>query len=576
MSSRCLSDQMEERRIDMRDCRTILLLSLLILLGSVNLKAQEEREVILSAMEDELARSMDELALEDHDRPFFISYRVFDTKSLNVSAALGAINSSGLSPRRSGSVRLIVGDYDFNDESFAEGMNIEIPTYPGSGFMSAGMPMGADYYGIRRYLWKSTDDIYRRAAKTFKSHKTKLEKEGKSIDDMPHLIFSKVPPVSYESAALVVEWDQQALEERARKLSATFLQYPEIENSRVYLSVNHSREYFISSEGTRMIQDEASVVLNISFSASGTPGLVSPERLLYQADSFEALPDDESIKADIAEMIAEMDGKEEVPQFEDSYEGPVLFYGESVPNLFARQFAGRLNATQTASIEEETGFRNRSRELDHKLGKRVTSRDLTVSVLPGAEMYLGEKMKGAYRYDMNGVKATDSLMLIEKGYLKELMRGRTVLKGTPGPNGTGLGAGVLSVISHNTKTEAALKQQLIELAEDEGLDYALIVRKFPLNGRGVEVFKVSLEDGSETLLKSASLNDLNFNSFRKVAGTSVDRTVHHLPDPFNGKTLSVVSPRILLLEDVEVESFQNYASRRNKEPLVKNPLVKEE
>lgn len=558
------------------DYRTILLLPLFLLLSLTSLKAQEERGVILSAMEDELTRSMDELSLEDHDRPFFISYRVFDTKSLNISASLGAINSTNLSPRRSGSVRLIVGDYDFNDESFEQGMGLEAPNFQGLGFMPSGMPIGADYLGIRRYFWKSTDDMYRRAAKSFKSHKTKLEKEGKNIDDIPHLVFSKVPPVSYESTPIAVEWDQQAMEEKARKISAIFLQYPRIENSRVFFSVYHSTEYFISSEGTRIVEDDARAVLNISVSASGAPGLYNPERLLYRVDSFEALPDEESIRADIAEIVATITGKDEVPQFEDSYEGPVLFYEESVPNLFARQFAASLNASQTASIEEETGFRNRSKELDHKLGKRVTSRDLTVSVLPGAEKYLGEEMKGAYRYDMEGVKGSDSLMLIEKGYLKELMRGRTVLKGTPGPNGTGLGPGVLSVISHNTKTETELKRLLIELAEDEGLEYALIVRKLPMNGQGVEVYKVSLEDGSETLLQSASLNDLDFNSFRKVAGTSVDRTIHHLPDPFNGKTVSVVSPRILLLEDVEVESFQNYTSRRNKEPLVQSPLLKEQ
>ena len=185
-------------------------------------------------------------------------------------------------------------------------------------------------------------------------------------------------------------------------------------------------------------------------------------------------------------------------------------------------------------------------------------------------------MKGAYRYDLEGVKATDSLLLIEKGYLKELMRGRTVLKGSPGANGTGLGAGVLSVISHDIRPEAELKRMLIELAEDEGLEYALIIREMPVLGRGVNVYKVSLEDGSETLLGGASLNDLKFNSFRKLGGTSSDRTVHHLPDSFNGRSVSVIAPAIMLLEDVEVEPYQNYGARKRKEPLVKNPLVKED
>lgn len=557
--------------------KNVILLPVLLVLSWVNLDAQEESEVVLKAMEDELNRSMQELSMKDHDRPFFISYRVFDTKNINVNASLGAINSSDLSPRRMGSVRLIVGDYDFNDESFAsQGMTLNVSNPANFGFIRGGMPVGADYYGIRRNLWKSTDNMYRRAAKQFKSHQTKLEKEGKKIDETPHLVFSKVPVVSYQSDRIDPEWDQKAIEDKARRISAVFINYPEIGDSRVNLSLGHSREYYINTEGTRIVQDDIGVQLKISVYSGTAPAVYGSEDLNYQASSFDELPDDATILADIAEIVEKVREKETVEQFEDSYEGPVLFYDQSVAGLFARHFTPSLNASQTASIEEESGFRNRSRELDHKIDKRVTSRSLSVSVLPGRENYLGQHMKGAYRYDMEGVKATDSLLIVDKGYLKELMRGRTVLKDSSGPNGTGLGVGVLSVISHNTKTEAALKQQLIELAEDEGLEYALIVREVPFSGLGVNVYRVSLEDGSETLLQSASLNDLNFNSFRKVGGTSSDRTVHHLPDSFNGKLMSVIAPRILLLEDVEVESLQNYGTRKNKEALVKSPLVKEE
>ncbi|GAB5527341.1 MAG: hypothetical protein Roseis2KO_52130 [Roseivirga sp.] len=559
----------------MRDCKKLLFGCLFLISGLSSLQAQGEKDVLLKAMEDEMSRSMSELVLEDHDRPFFISYSAFDTKGLGVSASLGSLNSSDFSPNRTGSVRLIVGDYDFNDESFASQMDMGFGGSPNMDFMPRGMPIEDDYNGIRRYFWNSTEDIYRRAAKSFKGHKTKLKKEAKSIEDTPHLIFSKVPVVSYQSPEVKVNWDRKAIEDRARKISAIFLEYPEVENSSVYMSAYHSKEYFISSEGTRIVEEEAGATLNISISASMAPGLYNPEFIRYEAATFEELPSDERIMADILKTIEQLNKKEELDQFEDSYEGPVLFYDKSVANLFAMQFVSSLNASQTATIEEETGFRNRSKELDHKVGKRVTSRDLTVSVLPGVQTYKGEKMKGAYRYDHEGVKATDSLMLIEKGYLKELMRTRVVLKGSPGPNGTGMGAGVLSVISHNTQTDEELKQQLIELAEDEGLEYALIVRELSFRGRGVNVYKVSLEDGSETLLQSASLSDLDFNSFRKVGGTSPDRTVHHLPDPFNGRTVSIVSPRVLLLEDVEVESFQNYGTRKTKEPLVKNPLIKE-
>lgn len=552
----------------------VLLCSAFTVLNS--LQAQNNREIVLKAMEDELNRSMNDLSLENHDGPFFISYRVFETKGFSVMASLGAINNRNATPLRRGSVRLIVGDYDFNDESFTSAMEMGFAGSPNAGFLRGTMPVDADYYGIRRHFWNSTEEMYRRAAKSFKGHKAKLEKEGKNIDDTPHLVFSKVPVESYESPVLKINWNEKDMADRAREISAIFLDYPEIESSRVFYSVTHNTEYFISSEGARIVEEEAGLILNVSASSKQTFPNFVPNQLKYEASSFDELPTDEEIRKDIAEMITGLVRDTDIPQFEDSYEGPVLFYNKSVASLFARQFIPSLNASESATIEENTSYRNRSRQLDHKIGKRVTSRDLTVSVLPGAQTYMGQKMKGAYRYDLEGVRATDSLMLIEKGYLRELMRGRTVMKGSSGANGTGLGAGVLSVVSHDIKPEEELKRMLIELAEDEGLEYALIVREMPVLGRGVNIYKVSLEDGTETLLGGASLNDLKFNSFRKLSGTSAGRTVHHLPDSFNGRLVSVIAPGIMLLEDVEVEAYQNYGVRKQKEPLVKNPLFKED
>jgi predicted Zn-dependent protease len=567
---------MIKRRIDMREYRTFILALLAGLWFTGNAHGQGDRELVLKAMEDELARSMSELKMEDHDRPFFITYRLTEGKSMSVGASLGALTSSTFQPQRTGSVRVMVGDYDFNDESFSGEYEEGFPIGPEiGGYQENEMPVGPDYIGIRRYFWTATDGVYKSAAKLFKSYQAKLKKEEKTIEETPHLVFNKVPPVVHMDPALTVEWDQQKMEERARKISALFLKHTEIKNSGVYLFHSLGRRYYINSEGARIIEEEVSLGLNIIMATDNRPGFYNGDRLTYSATSLNELPDDAKIEADIIAKIKEFEAEKELPKFEDIYEGPVLFYDEAVASLLSRYLPGSLYGSESASITEQESYRNPGTELDEKMGKRVISRDLSVAVLPGAENYKGQKMEGAYRFDNEGVKATDSLLLIDKGYLKDLMRSRNGLNDAPGPNGTGRGAGVLSVVSHHTETEEKLKQMLIEMAEDEGMEFALIIRKLSQSESGVNVYKVSLEDGSETLMQSASLSDLDFNSFRKVGGTSADRRIEQKAGGLYGSNISVIAPRIFLLEDVEVEPFRSYGMPKTKEPLVESPLVRE-
>lgn len=559
----------------MREYRVFILALLAGLWSTVNAQAQADRELVLKAMEDELARSMSELKLEDHDRPFFITYRLTEGKRMSVGASLGALTSSTFQPQRTGSVRVMVGDYDFNDESFNGEYEEGFPIVQDvGGYQENEMPVGPDYMGIRRYFWTATDGVYKSAAKLFKSYQAKLKKEDKTIEETPHLVFNKVPPVVHIDPALTVEWDQQKMEERARKISALFLKYTDVKNSGVYLFHSLGRRYYINSEGARIIEEEVSLGLNIVMSTDNRPGFYNGDRLTYSAKSLDELPDDAKIEADIIAKIKAFEAEKELPKFEEIYEGPVLFYDEAVASLLSRYLPGSLYASESASITEQEGYRNPATELDEKIGKRVISRDLSIAVLPGTENYKGQKMEGAYRFDNEGIKATDSLLLIEKGYLKDLMRSRNGLNDAPGPNGTGRGAGVLSVVSHHTETEEKLKQMLIEMAEDEGMEFALIIRKLSQGESGVNVYKVSLEDGSETLMQSASLSDLDFNSFRKVGGTSADRRVEQKAGGLYGSNISVIAPRIFLLEDVEVEPFRSYGMPKMKEPLVESPLVR--
>src|SRR4030095_9324105 len=79
-------------------------------------RAQEAS--MLSAMRDELARSIAQLRMKDQPSPYYIEYEVEDRMSTRVTARLGAIVEDLWAPSRTLRVEVRVGDYAFDNSLF--------------------------------------------------------------------------------------------------------------------------------------------------------------------------------------------------------------------------------------------------------------------------------------------------------------------------------------------------------------------------------------------------------------------------------------------------------------------------
>jgi hypothetical protein len=100
----------------MRTLSAFLLLS--VFATAIPARAQAQDDVVMKAMHDELDRSIHELHLENLDKPYFISYRVIDSDSTNVSASFGALNASHQGRSRSFNVEVRVGSYQLDNTNF--------------------------------------------------------------------------------------------------------------------------------------------------------------------------------------------------------------------------------------------------------------------------------------------------------------------------------------------------------------------------------------------------------------------------------------------------------------------------
>src|SRR3954453_5488091 len=80
--------------------------------------AQEKDDLVMKAMNDELARTVGQLHVPDLAKPYFISYRVDDLDSAVVSATLGSITLSNPLRTRIIGVEVRVGDYTFDNTNY--------------------------------------------------------------------------------------------------------------------------------------------------------------------------------------------------------------------------------------------------------------------------------------------------------------------------------------------------------------------------------------------------------------------------------------------------------------------------
>ncbi|HEX6225810.1 MAG TPA: metallopeptidase TldD-related protein [Chryseolinea sp.] len=554
-------------------CHTLLLL--LFLVNAIPSFAQGQTDdVILKAMQDELNRNMADLKLPNYDKPFFIMYGIQDQKDYTITATLGSlVRSTEKSFRFKTNTRVLVGDYSFNDESLEDNLT-SAPTA-----LEIALPLDDDYIGIRRSLWSSTDKVYRDAARHFQRHQQTLKETGKALADIPHRSFAKGSPIKVVSAHSPYSFDKSKWEQQLKKLSSLFLHHPSIQNSTVIMQFTEGYKYLVNSEG---------VVAKIPFRKTSfmsvgqlknAEGEFAWDQVSHQTFLPDELPSEDQLKKEIEDMIVALEKQLSIPKFEDEYNGPVLLVGPVVADVFSSVlFSGPENILASNTIPRLTGFQYQAEPLmDTKIGKSVFHESLTIKAKPKLKSYNGTVLASTFEIDDEGIVPKDELTIVEKGVLKNLLNDRTITHPTQSANGFSGGPGVLEVTSTQKNSEKELKEKLITKAKSEGLDYALIIRNSPALMGIMNVYKVSINDGSEELVRNAVYDGMNFKTLKRILGASETYIAHNLNvadlqgTGQNGGMGSYIVPNALLIEDMQVNQVQLPILKE--EEYVANPLL---
>jgi TldD protein len=447
--------------------RLVLILPVLVvLLGQKPLSAQTPLngpdDLLLSTMEKELHRGQSELAKQD-PAPYFTSYNVTDGESLVILSAQGGILTSAHARHRAADVSMRIGTPALDNTHDKE---------RSSGITSGQLPQRDDPDAIARVLWKLTYEQYRKARQSYTNVKTKTAVRAKDEDDSPD--FSQEKPSTYiDKTRLPAFPEQKTWEGLARRYSASFRQYPQVEESLVFLYATKSHSYLVSTEGAKIVTADAIFRIMIQAETRADDGMELMRVETFQFSDPAKVPSEAEVAASVKKMANDLNALRAAPLAEP-YNGPALLSGRAAAVFFHEVLGHRVEGQRQRGRDEGQTFTK-------KVNEKILPEFLSVADDPTLHTLAGTELSGFYRFDDEGMPAS-RVEVVKDGILKNFLMGRLPIKNFSNSNGHGRAQsglmpvgrqGNLIVTSSKTIPDAQLRIRFVEEIKKQGKPYGL-------------------------------------------------------------------------------------------------------
>jgi predicted Zn-dependent protease len=543
--------------------------------------AAQAGDVETRAMQDEMQRSLKELHLDENKQPYYIAYKILDVEQMGAHASFGALTNSGTTKTRLLSVDVRIGDYNFDSSNYAN-RSAGLGALMGmmAGMANLVLPVDDNYEELRRKIWLATDVAYKKAVEDYSGKKAALAARGRDEESVPD--YSKAEARQESDLPPAAVMDITHAEELVKATSAVFRKMSTAEAGTAEVDVTNSTEHFVNSEGTHYVRRDPEVYYHAAASLQNPTGEIFNDSVSEYGHALSELPDEAKLTSESQEVAQHLQQRLK-GKVAKRYNGPVLVEGQAAAELFARNFgnllashpqAGTANSLLSSLLSAPAG------SLINKVGTRVLPDYLTVVNNPLLTQADGHTLLGSYKFDEEGIPARETV-LVKDGMLKTLLSSRKPARGIPESTGSMRGTGVmpgnLFVETSKGATRDELKQQLIDLLKQRGLEYGYILRRLSGNA-AVEAFRV-FPDGREELVRDARIAQVNAASFKDVLAVSKDRTVftdRAMGGSFLGASLGASASLVtyvvpdMLFEDMSVEHVTNQTPKL---PVVPSPLA---
>lgn len=418
--------------------------------------------VLLQAMDQELGRAMSSLGKAD-PAAYFISYSVDEQFGRIIVASNGAIVANMDRHERNGDISVRVGDRDLDNTHGENRFNAVTTT---------SIPLDDKPDAIARVLWLNTDRMYKKAAQTYLEVKTSTKVKAEEEDSSPDFSTEK-PESSIGKVFTPPSFDQKAWEDKIRRLSAIFNKYPDIETSTVMLLVETPTQYFVSSEGSRIVTSRTLIRVLALGSTRSSDGMELARSETFDASSFDKLPSDAEMTSKIEKIADDLRKLKAAPTVEP-FSGPALLSGRAAAVFFHEVVGHRLEGQRQRGENEGQTFTK-------MVNQEVLPTFLSVEDDPTLASLDGKELSGNYQFDEEGQKS-EKVELISNGILKQFLMSRMPVKGFMHSNGHGRAQdgmmpvgrqGNLIVRSSNSVPDSELRARLIQEIKDQKKPYGL-------------------------------------------------------------------------------------------------------
>ena len=525
----------------MKPLRTSAAVSLLLLGATPAWTDDQPGGVVMQAMRDEIARSMQALEMERMEKPYFMAYRIDDLTVVQAVANFGALTDSSESRNRILSIEVRVGNPDLDNTNF---MPARVGRSPAT--RSITLPLDDDYKELRRQLWLNTDGAYKHALETLAKKRAALQ--NRTREEIPDFIPAE-PHTSFTDAVAPAPTGDLA-EDVARELSAVFKDFASIHASRARASHVLSRSYYVNSEGTAFTESQPSVFVEVLAKTQADDGTVLQDFEAFYGNTWEEITEGTAPVERVRAMAAALGARREAAVVE-RYSGPVLFEGQAAAELFTQVLAAKLIAVRVPVAEDarmERFTASLRNPFEDKIGARVLPRGLNVRDDPTLQAYAGMPLHGGYTVDDDGVPAAPTT-LIENGVLKTLLGTRNPIAGIAHSTGNRRMMGIalpsnLIVTATRGLSAEELREEFRLLIGERGSEYGIVVRRLanPMakldrsdaarTTRGevgvdrlTRAFKV-YRDGREEPIRKAELSGISESDFKDIVAVS-DTTTNY-------------------------------------------------
>ncbi|MGA2251842.1 TldD/PmbA family protein [Terracidiphilus sp.] len=512
--------------------------------------------VLLDSMSTELHRAFTSLGKQGDEKqppPYFLSYSVRDTDGVLVMAQYGALARSAASRERMADVQVRIGDPKL-DNTHGD--------HRASAVNSLQLPLGDDRQALSRTLWLATNSGYATALDNYLRVQTESQVRAKEEDTSPD--FSKEPPqTAIGSPAPRIAIDRAAWEKRVTALSKVFREFPDVYQNAAILSITSATNYFVSSEGSKIVTPNVAARLVILAVTRADDGMDLFRAQTFEAETPDGLPSQDKLEASVRELGKSLEALRKAPVTEP-FDGPAILSGRAAAVFFHEVLGHRLEGQRQRGDEEGQTFTK-------DLNKDVLPSFLSVSDDPTVSQFGGTWLSGTYAYDDEGQKAR-RVDLIQDGVLKTFLMSRLPIASFSESNGHGRAQsghvptgrqGNLIVTSTKTESEADLRKQLIEEAkkqnkpfglyfEDISSGFAVTTRSSPQAFQVIPlvVYRVYVDGRPDELVRGVSIVGTPLAAMKRIMATGNKSEV------FNGECgaesgsipVSAIAPAMLVSE----------------------------